>query len=100
MAAYLDGVELHRLGSFEVRDEIFAKRYGLRSSEALPLCGSKGTEACSWAIVHLPPVFRKQMVARHYISIFFPFVIVPVTRLRQWQKATSTPAVMLRLRIS
>jgi len=74
--------------------------YGLRSTNALPLAVSKGSELCPCVTNHLPSTLRKPLVARHHISIFASSLLVPVLPLRLEQKATSSPAVMLRLSIS
>src|SRR5262245_25416499 len=58
-----------------------AKHYGLRSSDALPLSGLKGTELCSCVTIHLPSILQKQTVARSHISSFFPSFLVPLNRL-------------------
>ena len=61
---------------------------------------SKGTELCPWVTIHLPSILRQQRVARHDMSIFFPCVVVPVTRLRLWQYAKSPPATIRTSRAS
>ena len=53
--------------------------YGWRSSDALPLFTSKGTELCSCVTIHLSCILRKQIVARHHMSNFVPSAIVPFT---------------------
>src|SRR5262245_25170383 len=65
-----------------------ATHYCLRSSEALPLCTSKGTELCPCVAIHMPSILRAQTIARYDLSIFCSLVVVAVTRLRLWQKAT------------
>ena len=61
----------------------FAKSYGSKSSDALPLFGSKGTELCSCVTIHFSSILRKQTVERHHISICCPpSVIVALT----WQR--------------
>jgi hypothetical protein len=59
---------------------VHRNRHGFRSSDALPLSTSKGTDWCSWVIVHLPPAFRRQTVARTHMPTAVPSVIVPLTR--------------------
>src|SRR5215211_2483585 len=41
-----------------------ARRYGLRLTDAFPLSASNGTDVCSCATTHAPPVLRKQRVER------------------------------------
>ncbi len=77
-------------GSLASRDLVMfepfaAKDYGSRSSTAMPLWGSNGTELCSCATRHLPPTLRQHTVARHYITSSPPPTFVPLTRLRLWQ---------------
>lgn len=57
-----------------------ARRYGLRSTDALPLSASKGTDVCSCETTHAPSVLRKQTVERTHMSTSRPLVIVPLTR--------------------
>ena len=56
---------------------------------------SKGTDRWSWMIVHVPLIFREQTVARTQTSVSVPPVREPVIRLRLWEKAISSPAVMV-----
>src|ERR1017187_10287992 len=59
----------------------FCKCYGFKSSDALPVFGSKGTELCSCVTIHFPSILRKQRVVRHHISSFPPSVFVALTWL-------------------
>src|SRR5689334_7182132 len=68
--------------SLQLGVSVLVKRYGFRSSDALPLFISKGTELWVCVTIHLPSILRKQTVARHRISIFSPSVFVPRTPLR------------------
>src|SRR6266568_7135193 len=74
--------------------------YGLRESTALPCSKSTGTETCVCTISHLPLIERQQTVERSQRSVFCPVVRVPLSRLRLWANATSSPTVMDRSCIS
>ena len=65
-----DGVPAEARSDVGRDAEVGVARYGLRPSDALPLCISKGTELCSCATTHFPSTLRKQTVARHHMSIF------------------------------
>lgn len=41
--------------------------YGLRSSDALPVSTSNGTELCSCVTIHLPSILRKPTVGHHIL---------------------------------
>jgi len=51
---------------------IGGERYGVRSSDALPLAISNGIERWSGVTSQMPSRVREQMVARHYIPMFPP----------------------------
>src|SRR5436189_3877828 len=71
-----------------------SKYYGLRSSDALPLSTSKGTELCSCVIIQLPSSLWKQIVVRHHMSSCAPSVLVALIWLRPWENARVSATVI------
>jgi hypothetical protein len=61
-------------------------RLGLEIQRRFAALHVESTELCSCVTIQLPSTLRKQTVARHHISIFFPSLVVPFTLLRLWQK--------------
>ena len=66
----------------DVVQAVIDRCYGFKSSDALPLFGSKGTELCSCVTTHVPSILRKQTVVRHHISSCPPPAFVALT----WQR--------------
>jgi hypothetical protein len=55
---------------------------GSRSSSALPLSMSMGTDTCSWVMSQRPSSLRKQAVQRTHMLVVCPLVMVPLIWLR------------------